>query len=66
MLRVDFGISVQDLQVFLAVAERLSFKEAASDLGKSQPSVSNRIKLLEEKIQTQLFLRNSQSVQLTE
>ena len=66
MLRIDFGISVQDLQVFLAVADRLSFKEAASDLGKSQPSVSNRIKLLEEKIQTQLFLRNSHSVQLSE
>jgi DNA-binding transcriptional LysR family regulator len=66
MLRIDFDISIQDLQVFLAVADRLSFKNAASDLGKSQPSVSNRIKLLEGKLQTQLFLRNTQSVQLSE
>ena len=62
----QFDISVQDLQVFLALAESLSFVDAAKALGKSQPTISNRLKLLEDKLQTQLILRTSKFVSLSE
>ena len=62
----QFDITVQDLQVFLAVAECSSFSEAAKRVGKSQPSVSSRIKQLEAKLQIQLFLRDAKSVRLTD
>ncbi|MGB5484612.1 LysR family transcriptional regulator [Parasphingorhabdus sp.] len=62
----QFEINIQDLQTFAAVAECESFSEAAKSLGKTQPSVSNRIKLLEEKLQRQLILRDNKSVSLTD
>ena len=61
----QFDITIQDLQVFLAVAECSSFSGAAKLVGKSQPSVSSRIKQLEERLQIQLFVRDVKSVRLT-
>jgi LysR family transcriptional activator of glutamate synthase operon len=54
------------LQAFLAVAECSSFSDAAKLLGKSQPSISNRMKRLEEKLQKQLIIRDAKSIQLSE
>lgn len=62
----QFDISIQDLQVFLAVSECASFSGAAKLVGKSQPSVSSRIKRLEERLQIQLFVRDAKSVRLSE
>jgi DNA-binding transcriptional LysR family regulator len=62
----QFDITIQDLQVFLAVAECLSFSGAAKLVGKSQPSVSSRIKKLEERLQIPLFVRDANSVRLSE
>ena len=62
----QFDISIQDLQVFLALADSLSFGDAAKALGRSQPTISNRLKLLEDKLQTQLILRTSKFVSLSD
>lgn len=50
----------------LAVAEYLSFHRAANALGVSQPSVSARIRTLEEDLGVRLFERNTRGVRLTE
>jgi len=50
----------------LAVAEYLSFQQAASALGTSQSSVSARIKRLEEDLGVILFQRNTRGVRLTD
>ncbi|PJR91733.1 LysR family transcriptional regulator [Ochrobactrum sp. 695/2009] len=50
----------------LAVAEYLSFCQAANALGVSQSSVSARVKALEEELGILLFQRNTRGVRLTE
>lgn len=54
------------LQVFCAVAETLSFSEAARITGISQPAVSKHIAQIEEEIGSALFIRVGRSVILTE
>ena len=51
---------------FKTVAERGSFTIAARDLHLTQPSISQRITKLESLLKTQLLLRNSKKVELTE
>ncbi len=53
------------LRVFAAVAERLSFTEAANALDVTPAAVSSQIKLLEDSLETPLFYRHSRSVRLT-
>ena len=53
------------LRVFAAVAERLSFTEAAHALDVTPAAVSSQIKALEETLETPLFYRHSRSVRLT-
>lgn len=53
------------LRVFAAVAEHLSFTEAASDLDVTTAAVSSQIKTLEDSLETPLFYRHSRSVRLT-
>ena len=60
-----YDVGLEDLQTFLAVAELGSFSQAASQLNLSQPSISNRIRRLEEKLLTQLLLRTTRRVELT-
>ena len=54
------------LQVFLAVAEHGSLRKAADVLGVQPPAVSYRLKSLEERIGTSLFVRTTRSVTLTD
>jgi len=52
--------------VFLAVAENLSFSKAAEELFISQPAVTNHIKELESKLNVTLFERKGNKIYLTE
>lgn len=58
-------ISLASLCQALAVAEYLSFRQAALALGVTQSSVSARIKALEEDLGVLLFERNTRGVRLT-
>lgn len=51
------GLSWDDAQLFLAVAERGSFSAAAKALGIGQPTISRRIQHLENLLEQQLFER---------
>ena len=55
-----------DLALFTAVANRLSFSAAASQLDIPLSRVSRRIGLLEEQLGVQLFQRTTRQVRLTE
>lgn len=59
-------IPLASLIQMLAVVEYLSFHRAAKALGVSQPSVSARIRTLQEKLGVRLFERNTRGVRLTE
>jgi DNA-binding transcriptional LysR family regulator len=54
------------LTVFQAVADCLSFSQAAADLHLSQPAVSQHIRQLEAELGVQLFLRAGRRVELTD
>lgn len=60
-----FDISLEDLQTFLTVADLGSFSRAADRLNLSQPSISNRVRRLEEKVGTKLLDRTTRRVELT-
>lgn len=53
------------VDAFIAVSEHSSFSKAAQALGIAQPAVSRKIRLLEESLKTQLFIRSSRQVVLT-
>ncbi len=52
--------------MFLAVAEHGSLRRAAKALGVQPPAVSYRLKALENRLGTALFIRTTRSVQLTD
>ncbi|PTM99899.1 LysR substrate-binding domain-containing protein [Streptomyces sp. VMFN-G11Ma] len=54
------------LRTFLAVAQTLSFTQAARRLGLRQSTVSQHVRRLEEAAGRQLFTRDTHSVELTE
>ncbi|MBE7170086.1 MAG: LysR family transcriptional regulator [Williamsia sp.] len=54
------------LEVFSAVARRLSFTKAAAELFITQPAVTKHIHELEEQYKAKLFERNGNKIQLTE
>ena len=62
-MRINYDL--HDLQAFVAVAERASFRQAAADLFLSQSALSRRIDKLEEGLGVKLFERTTRRVQLT-
>lgn len=59
-------MDVRDLEVFLAVAARLNFTRAGEDVHLSQPSVSVRVRGLEEELGVKLFEQSGKRVTLTD
>ncbi|MCS3409732.1 HTH-type transcriptional activator AllS [Serratia sp. AKBS12] len=55
----------ETIRTFIKVAESSSFSKAAETLFKTPAAISYRIKMLEENVGTQLFLRTTRTVQLT-
>jgi DNA-binding transcriptional LysR family regulator len=62
-MRINYDL--HDLQAFVAVAERASFRQAAADLFLSQSALSRRIDKLEEALGVVLFERTTRRVRLT-
>jgi len=58
-------ISLQQIEIFLTVAEQLNLSEAAKDLFINQSAVSRWIRRLESSLNTKLFVRNNRGVELT-
>ncbi|OZI66382.1 LysR substrate-binding domain-containing protein [Bordetella genomosp. 11] len=59
------ALDSRGLELFLAVADTLSFRQAAERLHISQPPLSRAIRQLEDRLGTPLFLRDTRSVRLT-
>lgn len=59
-------MDIRQLQYFVGIAETGRFSEASRMLFVTQSAVSQQIKLLEEELGTQLFVRQTHSVTLTE
>ncbi|MBN2550681.1 MAG: LysR family transcriptional regulator [Anaerolineales bacterium] len=59
-------IDIDKISTFVRAAETLSFSEAAKQLHISQPTVSNHIKTLEQKMGVTLFTRTNTGLELTE
>ncbi len=59
------GMTLNQLESFLVLAQRLNFTQAADDLFISQPALSRMISALEQELGIQLFYRSSRSVTLT-
>lgn len=53
------------LQVFVVVAERCNFREAATAMGMAPSTVSQMVRALEDRLDVQLFNRTTRSVRLT-
>jgi len=59
-------ITLQQIEIFLTVAEQLSLTEAAKDLFLNQSAVSRWIQRLETSLNTKLFNRTNRGVALTD
>lgn len=59
-------MEIYQIRCFLAVAEALHFGRAAQSMGMLPASIGRHVRLLEERLETQLFLRTTRSVSLTE
>lgn len=59
------ALDSRGIALFLAVADTLSFRQAAERLHMSQPSLSRAIRQLEDRLGTPLFFRDTHTVRLT-
>ncbi|WP_432094213.1 LysR substrate-binding domain-containing protein [Streptomyces sp. bgisy100] len=57
--------SLAQLRAFVAVAEHLHFRDAAADIGMSQPALSGAVSALEETLGVQLLERTTRKVLLS-
>lgn len=57
--------SIRQLECLVAVADRLSFRRAAAELGISQPALSAQVQLAEELLGVQVFERDRRAVLVT-
>lgn len=58
-------MTIQQLECFLALAERLNFTQTANDLFMAQTTLSRSISALEQELGMTLFRRSSRTVELT-
>src|SRR4030088_1326470 len=58
--------NLADLTAFVAVADRLSFRAAASQLGVSPSALSHSMRQLEERLGVRLLNRTTRSVSVTD
>jgi DNA-binding transcriptional LysR family regulator len=58
-------MEVEQLKAFLAISQTKNFTKAADILHLTQPSITSRIKLLEQNLGKSLFYRDSKFVELT-
>ncbi|MBA3440211.1 MAG: LysR family transcriptional regulator [Pyrinomonadaceae bacterium] len=65
-LAILASMDVRDLEVFLAVAKRLNFTRAGEDVHLSQPSVSIRVRQLEQELGVRLFEQLGKKIALTD
>jgi len=61
MVEIEF----RQLEYFVAVAEELHFGRAAMRVHVTQPALSEQIRLMEERLDVQLFVRTTRTVRLT-
>ena len=57
--------SIRQLECLVAVADRLSFRRAAAELGISQPALSAQVRLAEDLLGVQVFERDRRAVLVT-
>jgi DNA-binding transcriptional LysR family regulator len=62
---MEINLSARDIRAFLAVAQTLSFSQAAQEMHLSQSALSTLISRLEEAVGTRLFDRTTRAVALT-
>lgn len=62
---MEINVSARDIRAFLAVADTLSFSQAAQQMHLSQSALSTLIGRLEEAFGTRLFDRTTRAVALT-